>query len=1049
MSLAAVRARIARFAQQDDHDAVLEEGAVADLLTLLQSTSSDDVDANRAAAYFCIMRFQVLPDEEDRLDYARALELFRPLRRLGTAHIPEHLYEDLDQPTPQFVGDQAARLLIYASHTNELVWLDTASDYLRFALRTTPHDGPDRVAYLMNLHAAWGLRYRQTDALEDLSESIRAARAVLTVLEPASRNWVDWTFILGKHLMWRYRAAGVFEDLDNAVDHLKAAVSATESDHPDRMDRLKEMAIALGDRADHRSDHEDLDPAVEAVRAAIGLAKPESADESALCSQLSQLLRLRSDQRGDLTDLAEAINLSRAALAAAADDSTRVTRLSRLGIALRSSFDLTGRIADLDEAIEYLRAAAALTDQPWEQTKRLSNLVDALRVRAERTGRVEDADEAVALARRMVAMTPPEDVDRSVLLSTLAITLHTRFSRTNERNDLDEAVEASRQAAETVADDRPVDAVIVRTNLSALLLSRFERLRDSGDVDEAIVVARRIMAALPSADPSQDERQSNLALALLTRYQQVPPARASDGDEAVALMREALGATGADHPRLASRLSNLVYALLCRYRNGDGHPADLDDAVVLGEKAVAECPSDDANLAMYLANLAAARQARHQLTGDLDDARAVVSADRRASSLRIASPSVRLDVARSWGRAATVLENWPGAVAGYSEAVQLIGTVAPRGLARIDAEHALSSLSGLGADAAACCLLLGDAGRAVSLWDQAVGVLLAQALDARTDITDLARADTTLAQQFVELSDRLEDGGMLATALTGERRRALVVQFEDLLRRIRQLREFRGFLQPPDIGDLLRTAQQGPVVVTMVSELCSAALVLTTEGVAVVDLPDATPETVREHVTTVLACTDETEDNERLHRTLEWMWDATAEVDILARQVAARTEFIGNDARRDDILAALPHHPWAHFCCHGHSDPDAPSASRLLVMDYERVPLAVADISRLRLEDAEFAFLSACSTARTGEHLSDEAIHLASAFQLAGYRHVVATLWPIMDRHAVWIADKVYATISKQGAAAAARALHTATRELREVWRDFPDVWAGHIHSGA
>ena len=75
----------------------------------------------------------------------------------------------------------------------------------------------------------------------------------------------------------------------------------------------------------------------------------------------------------------------------------------------------------------------------------------------------------------------------------------------------------------------------------------------------------------------------------------------------------------------------------------------------------------------------------------------------------------------------------------------------------------------------------------------------------------------------------------------------------------------------------------------------------------------------------------------------------------------------------------------------------------------------MVDVARLRLDDAELAFLSACSTARPGCRLTDEAIHLASAFQLAGYRHVIGTLWPIGDQHAVDIADDIYTALTANG----------------------------------
>ncbi|MBL7500867.1 CHAT domain-containing protein [Frankia sp. CNm7] len=78
--------------------------------------------------------------------------------------------------------------------------------------------------------------------------------------------------------------------------------------------------------------------------------------------------------------------------------------------------------------------------------------------------------------------------------------------------------------------------------------------------------------------------------------------------------------------------------------------------------------------------------------------------------------------------------------------------------------------------------------------------------------------------------------------------------------------------------------------------------------------------------------------------------------------------------------------------------------------------------------------------------LVDEAIHLASAFQLAGYRHVIATLWPIGDQHAVAVADDIYAALATTGDAAAA--VHTAVRELRDRWAAAPSTWASHIHVG-
>jgi CHAT domain-containing protein len=173
-----------------------------------------------------------------------------------------------------------------------------------------------------------------------------------------------------------------------------------------------------------------------------------------------------------------------------------------------------------------------------------------------------------------------------------------------------------------------------------------------------------------------------------------------------------------------------------------------------------------------------------------------------------------------------------------------------------------------------------------------------------------------------------------------------------------------------------------------------------------------------------------------------------AEAIGLRRRLGNRvTVLTGPQATHEAVSAALPRARWAHFACHGAADMENPSASHLLLADHEERPLTVVDVARLRLEDAELAFLSACSTARPGRRLADEAIHLASAFQLAGYRHVIGTLWPIGDQHAVEIADDIYAAIVNTGDVAGA--VHAATRQLRNRWADTPSVWASHIHVGA
>ena len=153
------------------------------------------------------------------------------------------------------------------------------------------------------------------------------------------------------------------------------------------------------------------------------------------------------------------------------------------------------------------------------------------------------------------------------------------------------------------------------------------------------------------------------------------------------------------------------------------------------------------------------------------------------------------------------------------------------------------------------------------------------------------------------------------------------------------------------------------------------------------------------------------------------------------------------------VFAQMAVCPVAHFACHGISDPADPSRSRLLLQDHRDRPLTVSALSSAHLSHARLAYLSACDTALSSDvRLIDEAIHLASAFQLAGYPHVIGTLWAIDDHVAVQVADAFYAKIvNGRGldAGQAAVALHEAIRAIRDALPATPSLWASQIHAGA
>ena len=140
---------------------------------------------------------------------------------------------------------------------------------------------------------------------------------------------------------------------------------------------------------------------------------------------------------------------------------------------------------------------------------------------------------------------------------------------------------------------------------------------------------------------------------------------------------------------------------------------------------------------------------------------------------------------------------------------------------------------------------------------------------------------------------------------------------------------------------------------------------------------------------------------------------------------------------KEDVLNNMKACKIFHFAGHGHSDPEEPSQSCLFLEDWESNPLTVADLRNYKLQQNPpfLGFLSACSTgANEVDKLRDEGIHLVSAFQLAGFRHVVGTLWEVSDKHCVDVARVLYETIREKGMTdkAVCEGLHRAVRALRD-----------------
>ncbi|MFF3215833.1 CHAT domain-containing protein [Streptomyces sp. NPDC002886] len=1080
--------------EAEDPSAVLEPGALADARSLADFLADGEADAEveYALSLLHLFRAQALPPARARPDYEAAL---RFLKRAFITVGPQAVPEELLAPLAERALPDAVDLIHRALNTpGDPALLTSAVDLARRIARHLPEDHPNHAVCLSFL--AVGLRNR-------------------------------------------FQLHGDPDDLDEAVEVARAGVRSAPDEDPQRPRYLCNLATALETRFKRYGDLRDADESVEAYRAAVRDTPDGHPQRDAALTNLGVLLQARFKRKGDLGDINEAVEVHRSLLRDGSEDHpARGVILSNLCVALLSRFNRAGDLKDVDEAVEAGRAAVRATpDHDANRATHLTSLSSALRFRFQGAGALTDADEAVETGRLAVRATPDDHPDRAERLTSFGAALRMRYERTGQPTDLDEAVEAGRAAVRITPDGNP-RRIDFLSELGVALVMRFERSGDLRDADDAVEANRSAVRASP------DDRLPSMPLV------------------------------------------NLCIVLLRRYeRSGDLQ--DLNEAVDAGRAAVHVTPGDHPNRIGHLIDLAVALRLRFEHTGAARDLEEERSAWEQALEVRSAPPWMRLRALREAAR--LVAASDPSRAAGLLErAVLMLPEVAPRRLRRSDQQHALGTDAfGLAADATA--LALADttrdaserAVRALRMAEAGRTVLLSQALDTRSDLTDLRERHPDLAQRFRELRSLLDRDPGAAPDSPASERHHLAQELEALLGRIQACEGFASFGLPPTLDDLLAEAAHGPVVTFNISAYRSDALLLTRDGITSCPLPLLSLEAVADRLEAFQQALGEATapDGDRiaaqrtLRQVLEWLWEAAAEPvlsalgeaippaeegrplprvwwapggllgmlplhaagyhtdpghgphrrTVLDRVVSSytptvrtlhharrrrtrpadglrslivampttpgqsRLDHVAEEARRITallpqpvrltepdpvpdgtpspvssdtptaaaVLALLPECGIAHFACHGSSNPADPSQSLLFLHDHAAAPLTVSALARVDLHGAQLAYLSACNTADPASFdLLDEAVHLTSAFQLAGFPRVVGTLWQIDDRLAADVAATFYEhlTTGRPGTLdpdRTAAALHHTIRDVRDRYPATPSLWAAYLHVGA
>jgi tetratricopeptide (TPR) repeat protein len=815
--------------------------------------------------------------------------------------------------------------------TEAIADLDAAIEALQAAVNAAPPGHPDREASLSNLESALTARFRRTEALTDLDEAIETLRALVDATPPGHPDLAQRLARLSGALYTRFARTGTPGDLDEAIEAGRKAADATPPGHPDLAERLASLGSALQTRFARTRALDDLDEAIEAGRKARDATPAGHPDQPKILSDLGLALQNRFEQAGAVADVNAAVEAGRAAAGAIPPEHPdRAVILSNLGLALRMRFEYGGGLADLDEAIRVGRAAVEVTPEGHpNRGAMLSNLGAALRERFERTGEQHALDEAIVVSRAAVAALPANRPDRAGGLANLGLVLRERFEYGGGLADLDEAIQVGRAAVEVTPEGHPNRGAML-SNLGAALRVRFEYGGGLADLDEAIQVGRAAVDATLPGHPNRGAMLSNLGAALRERFERTGEQHALD--EAIAVSSAAADSLPAGHPGRPAVLSNIGAALRIRFES-TGNSDDLTRAVDIAQLALAATPPDDPDRAAKLTDLGQLLGDQYEHEGNTASGRQSIDLFEQAARTSAAPPMLRLGAAISWGAAAALIQDWDRSVEAYTTAIYMLPMMTWHGLAQQDREHTLGSITGLAADAAAVALNAGSPVQALELLEHGRALMVAQSLDIRSDLTNLKEQAPALAERMELIRHALLEGSLLDSAQTEDsrgvpisnisalrRRESLARDWDSLVVEVRSLPGFSNFLQPTSFEQLTAAANQGPVVILNASRYRCDALILTLNGLRVLQLPGLRFEDIVDNasrLSAVFAHGMSKEGQSTVRHILGWLWDVLAEPILADLGLVARP---GDNEQWQRVwwcptgpLALLPIHAAARF----------------------------------------------------------------------------------------------------------------------------------------
>jgi tetratricopeptide (TPR) repeat protein len=855
--------------------------------------------------------------------------------------------------------------------------------------------------------------YQQTRVMKDLDEAIRlTSQAIFEMLSTPHALLLPSLNNIGRMLGRRFERTENLDDINRAIEFTNIAVDILPSDHPDQVALLGNLGTWLGRRFGRVGAIEDLNRAIEVTDIAVAgtVIPPSHPDRSALLNNLGSWLGRRFERVGMTEDLNHAIEVTEKAVESTPlDHSDRAGRLNNLGMWLGSRFERAGTIEDLNRAIEVTEmAVTVISPGHFDRAALLNNLGSWLSRRFESTGDIKDLNRAIDVTNLAVTITTSGSPDQGAQLNNLGSLFGIRFQQTKALEDLDSAIKFTAMAVAATPSDRP-DRADILLNLGSWAGTRFTLTEDPPDI-EASVLCFREGWNCQNARPS--------IRITLARHAATILASQSNWEESSRFLEDAVKLLGVVSPRSLENidkqhmledfagLASMAAAIALKAGKEPYHALEvleLGRGVITG--LLMEIRTDISDLKQDYHEIA---EEFESLRDELDspvNGRALPTSSSNSSSA-ILRVNRRREVGQKFDEVVATIRAQPRfknfllpptadelMTAANPGPIVVVNISSYRCDAFIIEHHQIRALE-------LPSLSLEEVEEKVRelrscgitsstlkwLWDVAAGSIL-EALGFQQPISD-------------------DNWPHIWWVLTGA---------------LSHL--------PLHAAGLHNIGSTETVVDRVMSTYSSSVKALIYARRHSIQNP-AGP--VPEHA--LLVAMRETP-GLSINPILPF---AEGEVEMLKGLcLSLQLKSVEPQRLKRDVLASLRSCKIFHFAGHGQSNPSEPSQSCLLLEDWKYNPLTVGDLRDHRLQDNSpfLGYLSACSTsANEADRLIDEGIHLVSACQLAGFRHVVGTLWEVSDRYCVDVAKNLYETLRDEGMTdvAVCRGLHRAITVLRD-----------------